>query len=214
VDGAEDDAGWVVSTQITFDLFEDCVGPSEELTGCVSFVRDDYSASAPPPAPDPSYDAGITAPPEAGDALAHCLAYPDAFYVQGPAGNPVVSGSIVITQDNGTWSGSGLAGTMTLLVETQAEEWQLGLEAPGGVPLQEGSYASAVGLPGGGTSPALGLVVNGVACSVTSGDFQVLDYADDGVPQTPGLTRLTATFDATCQAGGGPLHGCVHYVAQ
>ncbi|MGD0528781.1 MAG: hypothetical protein ABSE49_26830, partial [Polyangiaceae bacterium] len=70
LEGAEDDAGSVLSTEITFDLTENCVGPTEELTGCVHFVRDDYSASTPPPAPDPSYDAGIVAPADAGAALA------------------------------------------------------------------------------------------------------------------------------------------------
>jgi hypothetical protein len=206
VESAEDDAGVVLSAQIGFDLGIDCAGPNEEVQGCFRYVRDSYSVTAPPPAPDPSYDAGLAIPPDAGDVLTHCLAYPEAFYVEGAAGNPVVSSSAIITQQNGTWYGEGSPGVMQLYVDTQAARWDLAVIAPQGGALHAGLSAT-VGVAGAG----LGISVNGVSCTVSAGDFTLFDYADNGAT-LPSLRRMTATFDATCQSGGPPMRGCVHFV--
>jgi hypothetical protein len=114
----------------------------------------------------------------------------------------------MVTAAEGNWSASSTP-DVRLTVQLP-NQWTVGLGGPSGSSLSVGTtYTGAGILP---TAPAyFSLVADGVDCGSPDATFTVYDYADTGgSPAT--VTRLAATFQVTCTAGGGTgvVRGCVH----
>ena len=202
----QSDAG-VTSILATFTL--DCgngSGSTDPVTGCVRYEAQVDTPDASVTPVEAGYDAGL-APDAGGSLLAPCLMAPQAFYV---TGSPVAATPERITGSQGDWS-AGNDGFATLNVEA-ANRWALTVSGEDENGIVVGMpYRDAGILPG--APERFALIANGVNCGSPSASFTVYDYADTGGDEAT-VTRLAATFQATCTVGEatGTVSGCVHYV--
>jgi hypothetical protein len=143
--------------------------------------------------------------------LAPCGNGAQVFYVDGAPGNPIVTGSALVSGSEASWDGtlaSGTALTMDVTLAGSGELWQLTLEAPfTGPGLGVGTYEDA------GTSrdaPIIGLSVGSGTCAFPDGSFTIYDLQSTGGDSAQ-VTRLLTSFEVRCPDAGGPVRGCVRY---